>query len=54
MLNNTKSLTASFTDNAIKNKTFIIPPYQRLYAWKDEQIKALLDDFKNCIEHNKN
>ena len=36
----------------IQNKTFIIPPYQRLYAWKDEQIKALLDDFKNCIEHN--
>ncbi|MBZ7985582.1 DUF262 domain-containing protein [Campylobacter sp. Cr9] len=54
MLNNTKSLITSFTDNAVKNKTFIIPPYQRLYAWKDEQIKALLDDFKNCIEHNKN
>ncbi|WP_267525182.1 DUF262 domain-containing protein [Campylobacter sp. MG1] len=33
-------------------KTFTIPPYQRLYAWKDEQIKALLDDFRNCIEHN--
>lgn len=34
-------------------KFFTIPTYQRLYAWKDEQIKALLDDFKNCIEHNK-
>ncbi|MBZ7979572.1 DUF262 domain-containing protein [Campylobacter sp. RM12642] len=34
------------------NKIFIIPPYQRLYAWKDEQIKALLDDFKNCMNDN--
>ncbi|ULO01954.1 DUF262 and DUF1524 domain-containing protein [Campylobacter sp. RM5004] len=40
--------------NDIKGYGFIIPPYQRLYAWKDEQIKTLLDDFKNCIEHNKN
>lgn len=53
MPNNTKSLIVIFTDNAIKNKTFIIPPYQRLYAWKDEQIKALLDDFRNCIEQQK-
>lgn len=37
----------------IQNKTFIIPTYQRLYAWKDEQIKALLDDFRNCIEQQK-
>lgn len=35
------------------NKIFIIPPYQRLYAWKDEQIKALLDDFRTCINDNK-
>ncbi|ULO03935.1 DUF262 domain-containing protein [Campylobacter sp. RM12651] len=34
------------------NKIFIIPPYQRLYAWKDEQIKALLDDFRTCINDN--
>ncbi|MBT0878605.1 DUF262 domain-containing protein [Campylobacter sp. 2018MI01] len=54
MSSNTKSLIASFIHNDVKNKTFIIPPYQRLYAWKDEQIKALLDDFENCIEHNKN
>lgn len=52
MSKNTKSLIASFIHDYVKNKTFIIPPYQRLYAWKDEQIKALLDDFKNCIEHN--
>ncbi|MBT0881937.1 DUF262 domain-containing protein [Campylobacter sp. 2018MI13] len=34
------------------NKIFIIPPYQRLYAWKDEQIKALLDDFRNYMNDN--
>ncbi|MBZ7984072.1 MULTISPECIES: DUF262 domain-containing protein [unclassified Campylobacter] len=34
-------------------KNFTIPTYQRLYAWKDEQIKALLDDFRNCIEQQK-
>lgn len=34
------------------NKIFIIPPYQRLYAWDKEQIKILLDDFKNCINDN--
>lgn len=34
------------------NKIFIIPPYQRLYAWDKEQIKILLDDFKNCMNDN--
>lgn len=34
------------------NKIFIIPPYQRLYAWDKEQIKILLDDFRTCINDN--
>lgn len=34
------------------NKIFTIPPYQRLYAWDKEQIKILLDDFKNCMNDN--
>lgn len=36
-------------NNIEYKKNFTIPPYQRLYAWKDEQIKALLDDFENCM-----
>ena len=27
-----------------KNKRFIIPEYQRPYAWSDEQIQVLFDD----------
>ena len=27
-----------------KNKKFIIPEYQRPYAWSDEQIQVLFDD----------
>ena len=28
-----------------KNKRFIIPEYQRPYAWSDEQIQVLFDVF---------
>ena len=32
-------------EKIIKNKQyFIIPAYQRLYVWKEEQIRKLLED----------
>ncbi len=34
-----------------KERKFIIPEYQRPYAWKDEEIKVLFDDL---VEHTEN
>lgn len=31
-------------------KAFIIPPYQRNYAWGEDQCRELYEDIKNCVE----
>ena len=36
-----------------KNKKFVIPEYQRPYAWSDEQIQVLFDDLSEYT-HNTN
>lgn len=36
-----------------ENELFEIPPYQRLYEWKKEQIETLLDDMKKAYNDNK-
>lgn len=37
-------------EKIVKNKQyFIIPAYQRLYVWKEEQIRKLLEDIYNAI-----
>ena len=36
-----------------ENKTFEIPPYQRLYAWGETEIHTLLDDMKKACELDK-
>lgn len=36
-----------------KNELFEIPPYQRLYEWKKEQIETLLDDMKKAFDESK-
>ncbi|MDR1690127.1 MAG: DUF262 domain-containing protein [Clostridiales bacterium] len=33
-------------------KAFIIPPYQRNYAWGEEQCDELYNDIINCIEND--
>nr|WP_252894729.1 DUF262 domain-containing protein [Liquorilactobacillus satsumensis] len=35
-----------------KNKKFVIPEYQRPYAWSDEQIQTLFDDLIEYTENN--
>lgn len=35
-----------------KNKKFVIPEYQRPYAWTDEQIQTLFDDLVEYTENN--
>lgn len=35
-----------------KNKKFVIPEYQRPYAWSDEQIQTLFDDLIEYTEKN--
>ena len=35
------------------NLHFNIPIYQRLYVWKVNQIRTLLEDIKNSFEKNK-
>jgi uncharacterized protein with ParB-like and HNH nuclease domain len=35
-----------------KNKKFVIPEYQRPYAWSDEQIQTLFDDLVEYTENN--
>ena len=35
-----------------KNKKFVIPEYQRPYAWTDEQIQTLFDDLAEYTENN--
>lgn len=44
-----------FTINDIVDKdfSFEIPIYQRLYVWKDEQVKILLDDLYESFKSNK-
>lgn len=35
-----------------KNKKFVIPEYQRSYAWSDDQIQTLFDDLVEYTENN--
>lgn len=35
-----------------KNKKFVIPEYQRPYAWSDDQIQTLFDDLVEYTENN--
>lgn len=35
-----------------KNKRFVIPEYQRPYAWNDEQIQVLFDDLTEYTHNN--
>lgn len=37
--------------NEVFKKTLSIPPYQRIYAWKNEQVKTLLDDIISLKEN---
>jgi uncharacterized protein with ParB-like and HNH nuclease domain len=30
-------------------KTYLVPPFQRGYAWQESQIKQLLDDFRDFL-----
>ena len=39
--------------NFRENELFEIPPYQRLYEWKKEQIETLLDDMKKACDESK-
>lgn len=42
-------------EKIVKDKIqFNIPIYQRLYVWKENQIKTLLEDLKNSFEKDKN
>lgn len=35
-----------------KNQKFVIPEYQRPYAWSDEQVQTLFDDLVEYTENN--
>lgn len=45
---NTTSKIIPFKEIVTNNYEFIIPIYQRLYSWNEEQIIELLDDIKNA------
>ena len=36
---------------ALKQNRLAVPPNQREYAWQDEHIKALFQDFSRCIQN---
>ena len=48
-----KTLTISDLLNDENKCTYIIPIYQRNYAWGDDEISSLLQDIKNACEKNK-
>ena len=48
-----KTLTISDLFNDENKCKYIIPIYQRNYAWGDDEISSLLQDIKNACEQNK-
>ena len=48
-----KTLTISDLFNDENKCNYIIPIYQRNYAWGDDEISSLLQDIKNAYEKNK-
>ena len=48
-----KTLTISDLFNGENKCNYIIPIYQRNYAWGDDEISSLLQDIKNACEQNK-
>ena len=48
-----KTLTVSDLFNDENKCNYIIPIYQRNYAWGDDEISSLLQDIKNACEKNK-
>ena len=48
-----KTLTISDLFNDKNKCNYIIPIYQRNYAWGDDEISSLLQDIKNACERNK-
>ena len=42
------------TISTISEFFFEIPPYQRLYEWRKEQIETLLEDIKKALNENRN
>ena len=56
-MNNTKEYVKTLTVSDLfdnENKcNYIIPIYQRNYAWGDDEISSLLQDIKNACEKNK-
>lgn len=48
-----KSKLFTINDIVDKDFSFEIPIYQRLYVWKDEQVKILLDDLYEAFKSNK-
>jgi len=48
-----KTLTISDLFNDANKCNYIIPIYQRNYAWGDDEIGSLLQDIKNACEKNK-
>lgn len=48
-----KSKLFTINDIVEKDFSFEIPIYQRLYVWKDEQVKILLDDLYEAFKSNK-
>ncbi|MEI0748468.1 DUF262 domain-containing protein [Brachyspira pulli] len=45
------SLSELITNN--EKSSFIVPIYQRLYVWKDEQVNKFIDDIYNSYKENK-
>lgn len=56
-MNNTKEYVKTLTISDLFNDenkcNYIIPIYQRNYAWGDDEISSLLQDIKNACEKNK-
>ncbi len=48
-----KTLTVSDLFDNENKCNYIIPIYQRNYAWGDDEISSLLQDIKNACEKNK-
>jgi len=36
----------------LKSRRFVVPAYQRSYAWESDHVEALLDDIKDAINNN--
>lgn len=36
----------------MSNSTFVVPPFQRDYAWGDDEVDAFLSDIKNSLDED--